>query len=133
MEQVGKLLQKHSNELATPDKLSPTDLALIVMLDTASQIYGRELLPEEPKAWREQLKGQLPQKIQQAFDEHMGRSAFFPKPSEILTLISELDAEKWKGTYVPVDRAATAAHQETPEWEAEAQKAREALRKAAGL
>lgn len=56
-------------------------------LETTSEIFGKELGPNEMKIWTNILRGCSDSSIEWAFDSWSRNGKFFPKPSEIIELI----------------------------------------------
>lgn len=124
--------QAHTqNGLSVTEKLSSQDLVLMRMLDLAAQITRQEVMPGEIRFWSETFRKECPEMLEWAFSEYLRTAQFFPKPGDIEALLERRRAAVLNH-YKPIDRAAVATEQATPEWEEVTRQARETLARIAG-
>jgi hypothetical protein len=123
-------LVKQSNALsATGKSSSQQHVVLLRMLDLASQIAGKELMPAESRFWLESFQNERPEMLEWAFHEYLRAAKFFPKPGDITELIEQKRSSQAAAlpAYKPIDREATDREQATPEWQALSEKCRKVL------
>lgn len=83
-------LVKRSNGNSQIVKESRQQSAVVIanMLDRAASRASKELTEQDTEDWLEALEREPGPAIRWAFMEHMKLSEFFPKPAEILRLVS---------------------------------------------
>lgn len=86
-------LVKRSSAIETTTKHSSGDSALLKLLRTTAVTMGKEFREDEVQLWKELLADQPQAGLEWAFREHIRTSKFFPKPAEIIELVSSWKAK----------------------------------------
>jgi hypothetical protein len=85
-------------------------------------MFGREILPEEPRLWRKIFGSERVEKLEWAFDEYMRIGKYFPRPADIVELLAVYSqrfgtpTNQWRKKTAE-EIAALEAHKLTPEYQ----------------